>query len=33
MADYYGTLAEAWFGVPASEVIAGGGRPIAHLVA
>jgi uncharacterized protein (DUF1501 family) len=33
MADYYGTLAEAWFGVPVGEVMAGGGRPIEHLVA
>jgi uncharacterized protein (DUF1501 family) len=32
MADYYGTLAEAWFGVPAGDVMAGG-QPIAHLVA
>jgi uncharacterized protein (DUF1501 family) len=33
MSDYYATIAEAWFGVPASEVLAGSATPISGLIA
>ena len=33
MADYYATIAEGWFGVPAPSVLRGSARPIAGIIA
>ena len=33
MADYYATIAESWFGVPAPDVLAGAPRPVAGVIA
>jgi uncharacterized protein (DUF1501 family) len=32
MTEYYATIAEGWFGVPANEVLAGSPRPIAGII-